>query len=129
MLAAFRDEFPKQPTLMFAVLSDAVPGDIDVDDVRRSSCALCVIRCLTKGQTQAIRKALNDALCLHGLNELSSMTIPLQSPSNWRPGPWTAELTTDVSHRPVIVMRSVDVRTKCPGTYQRHCVYRPFASF
>ena len=25
------------------------------------------------------------------------MTIPLQSPSTWRPGPWTAELTTDVS--------------------------------
>jgi len=78
VLAAFRDEFPKQPTLMFAVLSDSVPGDIDVDD------------------TQGIRKVLNDALCLHGLNELSSMTIPLQSPSNWRPGPWTAELTTDL---------------------------------
>jgi len=78
-LTAFRDEFPKHPTLMFSVLSDAVPGDLDVDDMR------------------GIRKALNDALCMHGLNELSSMTVPLQSPSNWRPGPWTAELTTDVS--------------------------------
>jgi len=46
---------------------------------------------------QGIRKALNDALCLQGLNELSTMTIPLQSPSNWQPGPWTADLTTDVS--------------------------------
>jgi len=42
-------------------------------------------------------KALNDALCLQGLNELSTMTVPLQSPCNWQPGPWTAELTTDVS--------------------------------
>ncbi|KAF8483626.1 tubulin nucleotide-binding domain-like protein [Russula ochroleuca] len=78
LLTAFRDEFPKQPTLIFAVLSDAVPGELDVDDMR------------------GIRKALNDALCLQGLNELSTMTIPLQSPSSWRPGPWTAELTTDL---------------------------------
>jgi hypothetical protein len=46
---------------------------------------------------QGIRKALNDALCLRDLNELSTMTVPLQSPSNWQRGPWTAELTTDVS--------------------------------
>jgi hypothetical protein len=37
LLTAFRDEFPKQPTLMFAILSDAVPGDLDVDDVSISS--------------------------------------------------------------------------------------------
>ncbi|KAI0002430.1 Misato segment II tubulin-like domain-containing protein [Russula compacta] len=77
-LTAFRDEFPKLPTLMFAVLSDAVPGDLDVDDL------------------QGTRKALNDALCLHGLNEFSTMTVPLQTPSHWRPGPWTDELTTDL---------------------------------
>jgi len=63
---------------MFSILSDAVLGNVDVDD------------------TQEIRKGLNDALCLHGLNELSSMTVPLQSPGNWRPGPWTAELTTNL---------------------------------
>jgi len=77
-LAAFRDEFPKQSTLLFAVMSDAVPGDLDVDDMR------------------GIRKALNDALFLRGLNEYSTMTVPLQSPSNWSPGSWTAELTTDL---------------------------------
>jgi hypothetical protein len=37
LLTAFRDEFPKQPTLTFSVLSDAVSGDLDVDDVSRSS--------------------------------------------------------------------------------------------
>jgi len=81
---------------MFAVLSDVVPGGLDVDDV---SSKASVIKFLfdTKGQMQGIRKALNDALCLQGLNELSTMTVPLQSPCNWQPGPWTAELTTDVS--------------------------------
>ncbi|KAI0254449.1 hypothetical protein BJV78DRAFT_1184394, partial [Lactifluus subvellereus] len=78
LLTAFRDEFPKQPTLMFAVLSDSVPENLDVEDIR------------------GIRKALNDALCLHGLNELSTMTIPLQSPNNWVHGPWTAELITNL---------------------------------
>ena len=33
LLTAFRDEFPKQPVFTFAVLSDAVPGAIDIDDV------------------------------------------------------------------------------------------------
>ena len=81
---------------MFAVLSDVVPGGLDVDDVSSKS---SVIKFLfdTKGQMQGIRKALNDALCLQGLNELSTMTVPLQSPCNWQPGPWPAELTTDVS--------------------------------
>ena len=37
LLTAFRDEFPKRPAFTFAVLSNAVPGGIDVDDVRRSS--------------------------------------------------------------------------------------------
>ncbi|KAF8271124.1 Misato segment II tubulin-like domain-containing protein [Lactarius quietus] len=80
LLTAFRDEFPKQPTLTFAVLSDAVPGDIDVDDMR------------------GIQKVLNDASCLHGLNELSTMSVPLQSPNTWLPGSWSAALTTDLRH-------------------------------
>ncbi|KAI0300473.1 Misato segment II tubulin-like domain-containing protein [Multifurca ochricompacta] len=78
LLTAFRDEFPKQPTLTFAVLSDAVPGDLDVDDLLGT------------------RKALNDALCLQGLNDLSTMSVPLQSPSSWLLGPWTEELNTNL---------------------------------
>lgn len=78
LLTAFRDEFPKQPAFTFAVLSDAVPGDIDVDNMRD------------------IQKALNDAFCLQGLNELSTMTVPLQSPNIWQPGSWSAALTTDL---------------------------------
>ena len=112
---------------MFSILSDAVPGDLDADDVRGSSYLLSsVIRFLTNAQTQGIRKALTDALCLRGFSELSSMTIPLQSPSNWRPGPWTAELTTDVSHphTPVTVTRLIDVRTTCLSIYSGCCVYR-----
>jgi hypothetical protein len=73
-----------------------------------------VILFLTKEQLLGIRKALNDALCLQGLNELSTMTIPLQSPSTWQPGPWTAELTTDVSRSILVnVKLLVDVGTNC----------------
>ena len=67
---------------------------------------------------RGIRKALNDALCIQGLNELSTMTVPLQSPTTWRPGPWTAELTTDVC-RSILVNKSflVDIRTNCLIVY------------
>lgn len=43
-----------------------------------------------------IRKAVNDAMCLRGLNEISSMNIPLQNPLNWRGGPWLDGLDLDV---------------------------------
>ncbi|KAH8996757.1 tubulin nucleotide-binding domain-like protein [Lactarius akahatsu] len=94
LLTVFRDEFPKQPTLTFAVLSDAVPGDIDVDDIR------------------GIQKALNDASCLHGLNELSTMSIPLQSPNTWLPGAWSTALTTDLrNHYDTSAILSAHVET------------------
>ncbi|KAI9441461.1 tubulin nucleotide-binding domain-like protein [Lactarius indigo] len=94
LLTVFRDEFPKQPALTFAVLSDAVPGDIDVDDIRR------------------IQKALNDASCLHGLNELSTMSVPLQSPNTWLPGAWSAALTTDLrNHYDTSAILSAHVET------------------
>jgi hypothetical protein len=34
LLTAFRDEYPKRPTLMFAVLSDSIPENLDTEDVR-----------------------------------------------------------------------------------------------
>ncbi|KAH9042722.1 tubulin nucleotide-binding domain-like protein [Lactarius pseudohatsudake] len=87
-------QFPKQPTLTFAVFSDAVPGDIDVDDIR------------------GIQKALNDASCLHGLNELSTMSVPLQSPNTWLPGAWSAALTTDLrNHYDTSAILSAHVET------------------
>jgi hypothetical protein len=52
---------------------------------------------------RGIQKALNDASCLQGLNELSTMTVPLQSPNTWLPGSWSAALTTDVSWRHICV--------------------------
>ncbi|KII83792.1 hypothetical protein PLICRDRAFT_119052 [Plicaturopsis crispa FD-325 SS-3] len=71
-LTAFRDEYTKLSSLSFPLLSDAIPGEIDADDV--------------------LRKALNDAMCLRNLNELSSMNAPIQSPSTWTDGSWDAEL-------------------------------------
>ncbi|KAI0061973.1 tubulin nucleotide-binding domain-like protein [Artomyces pyxidatus] len=74
LLTVFRDEFPKLPSLTFPILSDVVPGDIDVDDVK------------------GMRKALNDALFLRGVYEISTMNVPLESPELWKTGVWSAGL-------------------------------------
>ena len=34
LVETLRDEYPKLPVLDFALLSSAVPADVDVDDVR-----------------------------------------------------------------------------------------------
>ncbi|EMD35050.1 hypothetical protein CERSUDRAFT_107070 [Gelatoporia subvermispora B] len=70
-LTAFRDEFFKLPCLAFPLLSSSIPGSVDQDNVL------------------GIRKALNDALCLRGLNELCNLSVPLQAPSTWSLGEWT----------------------------------------
>ncbi|ETW74824.1 hypothetical protein HETIRDRAFT_237753, partial [Heterobasidion irregulare TC 32-1] len=77
-LTSFRDEFSKLPSLVFPILSNAVPDHIDVDSM------------------VGIRKAMNDAMCLRGFNEISSMNIPLQNPLNWRGGPWLDGLDLDL---------------------------------
>ncbi|TCD64574.1 Protein dml1 [Steccherinum ochraceum] len=42
--------------------------------------------------TIAIKKALNDALCLQGLDELSTLSIPIQNPATWTRGPWVDDI-------------------------------------
>ncbi|PSR73009.1 hypothetical protein PHLCEN_2v11113 [Hermanssonia centrifuga] len=37
-------------------------------------------------------KALNDALCLQGLSELSSLNVPIQPPSTWTSTGWLDDL-------------------------------------
>ncbi|KAH8101289.1 tubulin nucleotide-binding domain-like protein [Cristinia sonorae] len=73
-LSAFRDEFTKLPSWTFSFLSDSIPVSLNVDDPR------------------SIMKALNDALCLQGLNGLSTMTIPFYSPLLWEKGSWLSEI-------------------------------------
>ena len=42
-------------------------------------------------------QALNDALCLRGLEDQSTMNVLAQAPSTWRQGSWRDELDLDVS--------------------------------
>ncbi|CAL1697854.1 unnamed protein product [Somion occarium] len=76
-LLAFREEFPKLPSITFSLLSSATPSSIEADD------------------DFGLRRVLGDALGLQGLKELSTMTIPIQSPSSWSPGPWLEDLALD----------------------------------
>ncbi|KAI0920356.1 hypothetical protein AcV5_010118 [Taiwanofungus camphoratus] len=69
-LTAFRDEFPKLPCLTFSILSRAFPGPSGPDD------------------DLGTRKAINDALCLQSLDELSTLSVPIQAPATWSTGEW-----------------------------------------
>ncbi|EKM52417.1 uncharacterized protein PHACADRAFT_211670 [Phanerochaete carnosa HHB-10118-sp] len=73
-LTRFRDDFAKLPCLSFPVLSGSVPGMADVDDSR------------------AVGKALNDALLLQSLSDLSTLTVPIQPPSLWSSSTWLRDL-------------------------------------
>ncbi|KAH9922329.1 tubulin nucleotide-binding domain-like protein [Epithele typhae] len=77
-LTAFRDDFPKLPSLAFPILSPASFGSVDVD------------------QQDEAMKALNDALVLKGLEDLSTMNAPLQAPTTWRFGAWSDDLNANV---------------------------------
>ncbi|KAJ7776805.1 mtDNA inheritance protein Dml1 [Mycena maculata] len=63
-LTSLRDDFVKLPLLVWPLLSDA-PLSNTADDRRGT------------------RKAINDALVLRSLSELSSMNIPIQSSTTW----------------------------------------------
>ncbi|KAI0684692.1 tubulin domain-containing protein [Cytidiella melzeri] len=73
-LAKIRDELSKLPCLAFSLLSPSVPGKLDSDDPRR------------------IKLALNDALAIQGLCELSTIAVPIQSPTGWNTGKWSSGL-------------------------------------
>lgn len=77
-LTRFRDDFTKLPCLALPVLSGCLPGKMDVDDAR------------------AVKKALNDALLLQSLSDLSTLTVPIQPPSIWSSGRWLQGLNLGV---------------------------------
>ncbi|KIP06639.1 hypothetical protein PHLGIDRAFT_24463 [Phlebiopsis gigantea 11061_1 CR5-6] len=78
-LTRFRDDFTKLSCLSFPILSGCVPGRFDVDDAK------------------SVKKALNDALLLQGLSELSALTVPIQSPTIWSQGSWSDGLDLSLS--------------------------------
>ncbi|KAJ6584373.1 mtDNA inheritance protein Dml1 [Mycena capillaripes] len=63
-LTAARDDFAKLPLLTWPLLSDESP--FKPVDSRRGA-----------------RKVINDALTVRSLSELSSMSVPIQSPTTW----------------------------------------------
>jgi hypothetical protein len=94
LLVSLRDEYVKLPSLNFPFMSDAVPRHIEIDDVRADRLQLRAILMLF--QVSGTRKVINDAQYLRSLSDLSSMSIPIQSPSTWIKNSWTSHLNVDV---------------------------------
>ncbi|KAI8972555.1 tubulin domain-containing protein [Trametes punicea] len=76
-LTGFRDEYPKMPSLAFPLLSDASNLAVSPEDENTAT------------------KLINDALCIRNLEVLSTINVPLQHPSTWRPGEWLQGLRLD----------------------------------
>ncbi|KAI0072181.1 tubulin nucleotide-binding domain-like protein [Panus rudis PR-1116 ss-1] len=74
LLTSIRDEVPKLPTLTFSLLSSITPRSANADE------------------SLNIARIINDAFFLRSMNELSTLTIPLQSPPTWKTGEWLDSL-------------------------------------
>ncbi|KAJ3824552.1 Misato segment II tubulin-like domain-containing protein [Lentinula raphanica] len=79
-LMAFNDELSRAPCLSFPLMGDAVPRNIDLENV-----------------TLHIRKVVSDAVYLRELDSLSSLTVPILNPNTWTKGSWDVNLKIDVS--------------------------------
>lgn len=77
-LSRFRDDFTKLSCISFPILSGYLPGQFDADDAR------------------SVKKALNDALLLQSLSELSTLTVPIQPSTTWASGAWCDALNLNV---------------------------------
>ncbi|PIL25907.1 hypothetical protein GSI_11660 [Ganoderma sinense ZZ0214-1] len=76
-LTAFRDEFPKLPSLAFSFLSDASNALVTTEEPRAAN-------------------ALNDALCIRSFENLSTLNVPIQDPSTWKRSGWLQDLSLDL---------------------------------
>lgn len=103
-LTRFRDDFVKLPCLSFPVLSGCTPGKVDADDAR------------------GIKKALNDALLLQGLSELSTITVPIQPPSVWSSSSWSNNLHLNVRALLCISMTDIDMLPQTSSIYQTSAI-------
>ncbi|KAL1744807.1 Misato segment II tubulin-like domain-containing protein [Schizophyllum fasciatum] len=86
-----RDQYAKLPILDFALLSGAVPVELDVDD------------------TAGRRMAINDALYLREMGELASGIVPVQAPSAWKG--WTSPGLSLLYHSSAIISAHVESTT------------------
>lgn len=81
LLTAFRDEFPRLPSLTFSFCSDANP-----DNVRALVVHIEIWIHGDSPQDIGLRTIMNDALCLQSLMELSTLNVPIQTPPSWSQG-------------------------------------------
>ncbi|KAJ7868755.1 mtDNA inheritance protein Dml1 [Mycena olivaceomarginata] len=96
-LTSVRDDFAKLPLFSWSLLSDATPFK-PMDNKR------------------GVRKLVNDALTMRSLSEMSSISVPIQSPTTW-----TDEVCSNThiqaDHMHIIPLQS------CPPTLRRqHCL-------
>ncbi|RPD60763.1 tubulin nucleotide-binding domain-like protein [Lentinus tigrinus ALCF2SS1-6] len=77
-LTVLRDELPKIPSLAFPLLSTASYALVSADELTEAT------------------KAINDALCMRGLESLSTINVPIQNPSTWGQGDWLDGLDIDL---------------------------------
>ncbi|KAL1700976.1 Misato segment II tubulin-like domain-containing protein [Schizophyllum commune] len=92
LVETLRDEYPKLPVLDFALLSSAVPADVEVDD------------------TAGTRRAINDALYLREMGEVASGIVPIQNPAAWKDwaGPSVSADLSLIYHSSAIVSAHVE---------------------
>ncbi|GLB45716.1 putative tubulin domain containing protein [Lyophyllum shimeji] len=80
-LTSFRDQYLKIPCLVFPLLSDAVSKRVVPSD-----------------DSTGTRKIINDALYLRSLDELASMSVPIQLPNAWPTEAWCPYLTAELNN-------------------------------
>jgi hypothetical protein len=97
LLGRVHDELPKSPILAIPSLGTAL---IQRNDPRQASTVILQrmrpLILVWQEQSDSARKLLNEALALRGLFEISNLTVPLQSPSSWKPGQWSSLVDADV---------------------------------
>ncbi|KAI0759132.1 tubulin nucleotide-binding domain-like protein [Fomes fomentarius] len=76
-LTVLRDDLPKSASITFPLLSNASIKLVSAD-----------------GQLEAMN-ALNDALCMRGLENMSTLNVPVQAPATWRRTDWLDDLDLD----------------------------------
>lgn len=100
-LTAFRDEFPKLPSLAFSFLSNASNVPVTAEEVWQAKHVkhLALTPSYDHSLQPGAAKAINDALCLLSLENLSTLNVPIQHPSTWKQGGLLENLSLDVRLR------------------------------
>lgn len=95
-LMAFNDEFSRAPCLSFPLMGDAVPRNVNVENVNLFSSFLQQLTFIRYAQAVLTRKIVNDAVYLRELDSLSLLTVPILNPKTWSQDYWDVNLKISV---------------------------------